>query len=173
MEGVPPFTFNPLKQTTMKTTYTATVTFNLRDPRTGRIATYTKGQVITQAKFNALPTKGMQDRFVAQVKERVARAKVEKLGHKVVGTRTPWTTEENELAILLYLDYFTPEGGAMNNREAVSAFQEFFPDRSYSSVNMKFAQIRGLDNWDPNFGLASSSEVQDMLLAVDPDRFAA
>jgi len=103
---------------------------------------------------------------------KVAKAKKVKAERRT-GVKTRWSTEENKLAIEIYLAYFGPETGALNNEEAVALFQETFPARTYASVNMKFAQIRGLDGWDPCDGLSASDDTLDLLQSIDAVRFSA
>jgi hypothetical protein len=109
--------------------------------------------------------------FTVTLDTRFTAVKAKKASKKA-GRGVNWSLAEDTYAVVVYMAYFG-RGSAHNNVKAVGEFQERFPQRDYGSVNMKFAQIRRHDSWDPCDGLGASRQVREILAQLDPDRFSA
>lgn len=87
------------------------------------------------------------------------------------GPKSPWTREEYENLVELYLDGLRPDGTADHDRIS-TVHLEKFPTRSQSGAWMAIDQIRAHDAYVPQTGLKSASvALLGVLADTDPERF--
>ena len=146
-------------------TFKVTKNIALRQPN-GKVHEYKKGRVLSLARYNELP-----DEFKANCKA-VAPKKVTQTEAKPQRrTRNPWTREEYQTLVDLYLEHVRPDGTADHTLLA-TLLNEQFPHRCISGAHMAVDQIRAHDAYVPQTGLESATTTLLGVLAdTDPERF--
>jgi hypothetical protein len=142
----------------MKTNYVADVTFNL--VQNGRCRSYTRGQVLSERQWLALPS-SVRPRFTARQVNPYRR-----------GSGLIWSDAETDLLVALYLKYSVRGARGAAPLSVCREFLAAFPERTVTSFRAAWGACQSLDTWCPLMGLKGhSAGLESRLLAADPDRF--
>jgi hypothetical protein len=145
-------------------TFKVTRTFGIKQTN-GKVHEYKKGRVLSFDAYNELP-----EQFRAFCKSVAPKASVPTVKN-LRRTKSPWTAEEYQNLLSLYLEHVRPDGTADHTLIA-TLHGEVFPHRSLSGAHMAVDQIRAHDSYVPQVGLESASVVLLGVLAdADPERF--